>query len=305
MRIVVDVGLLRNNLKKEIASKIFSWIDIRNNFYNFGLSLLEDIFKIDNIGIFTNQLNDAIRVRNVNRQIPIVLTKISNIDQIYDVIINNIILVISDYNQLESIIKLNLQDKLSIIIQLNIDNYEDGIKYNCYNKVYDFIRTHKEFNLVGIYTIVNDMNNDINKFISIVNEKPVRSFIIGFKHELVSDNFISKEIFNNSVRYELNVDKGYKLLKGDIFVNKKVKKDCYGIRIKADNIDLNLINRIVIDNIRFKTIKYNYNTLFMIGNAPIKSGKKIDITHLITNNCYTNWPVVYVLNGKILNLSIL
>ena len=122
--------------------------------------------------------------------------------------------------------------------------------------------------------------------------------------DFVSDGFASKDLFINAIRYELNVDKCFKLTKNDYFINKKIKKDCYGLRIKADNIDLSLIDKIKIGENTYKTIKTNHNTLFMIGKDVVKAGKKVDITDKIPNNCYTNWPVVYILNGKVINLSI-
>ena len=299
MRTVVNLGILRDNLKDKLSNKLFSWIDVRNNFYNFGLNILEDIFKFDNIGIFTNDLKDAIRIRNVNKNVPIVLTNFKNIDQIYDLVVNNITLVIKEYSQLEEIEALNLQDKLSLMIQININNFEDGIKCKNFTKTMEYIDSCNCFTVVGIFTVVNDTkNNDISGFKDIIFKSQLRSFVIGSSIDYVSDGFISKEIFNNAINYELNVDKCFKLSKGDLFISKKIKKDCYGIRIKADNINLSRIDKLFIDGEKYISVKTNYNTLFMIGKNMVKAGKKIDITSLIPNNCYTNWPVFYFLNGK-------
>ena len=305
MRTVVDLAIVRNNLKKEISNKLFSWVDVRNDFYNFGLNLLEDIIKYDNIGIFTNSLKDAIKIRNVNRNIPIALTNITNNDQIYDLIINNITLVIKDYIQLEEISNLDIKDKLSIILQIDIDNYEDGIKCKNYSKAVSFIESMPLVSLLGIYTVVNDKkHNNISLFKEIVENSQVESFVIGGDEDFVTDGFVSKDLFRDAIKYELNVDKCFKLAKNDLFINKKIKKDCYGVRIKANNIDLSNITSLDIGGIKYKRVKYNHNTLFMIGNESVKTGKKIDITGKIPNNCYTNWPVTYILSGKVVNLYI-
>ena len=115
MRTIVDLSIVRDNLKNHLNTKLFSWIDVRNNFYNFGLNLLEDLIKYNNIGIFTNTFEDALKIRNINKSLPIILTNIKNIEQAYDLVVNDITLVIKDYNQLEEITNLNIIDKLSIM----------------------------------------------------------------------------------------------------------------------------------------------------------------------------------------------
>ena len=304
MRTIVDLSIVRDNLKNHLNTKLFSWIDVRNNFYNFGLNLLEDLIKYNNIGIFTNTFEDALKIRNINKSLPIILTNIKNIEQAYDLVVNDITLVIKDYNQLEEIANLNIIDKLSIMLQIDINNYEDGIKCKNFSKVASLLEKNSFLNLAGVYVVVNDKKNNLDDFKELIDKEQLRAFVIGDEVDFVSDGFVSKDLFSNAIRYELNVDKCFKLTKNDLFINKKIKKECYGIRIKADNIDLSLIDKVIIGSSSYKTIKTNHNTLFMIGKDVVKAGKKVDITSKVPNNCYTNWPVVYILNGKGVNLSI-
>ena len=306
MRIVVDINILRNNIKRQLGSSLFGWIDVRNNMYNLGLNLLEDIFKINNIGVFTNSLKDAIKIRNVNPQVPIILTNIINLEQVYDVIINNITLVIKDINQIEEINELKLKDKLSTIMQINIDNYEDGIKIKNYNKALKTMEDSNNFSNIGVFTIVNNSKyNNLDDFKRLLLSNHFEhSFVIGEEVDYISDSFVSANIFDKVIKYELNVDKSYKLTKNSIFINKKIKKDCCGIRVKADNIDLSTIKFLIIDGIKYKTVAVNYNTLFLVGKNYVKIGKKIDVTNYIPQNCYTNWTCVYNLNGKIINFNV-
>ena len=304
MRTIVDLSIVRDNLKNHLNTKLFSWIDVRNNFYNFGLNLLEDLIKYNNIGIFTNTFEDALKIRNINKSLPIILTNIKNIEQAYDLVVNDITLVIKDYNQLEEIANLNIIDKLSIMLQIDINNYEDGIKCKNFSKVASLLEKNSFLSLAGVYVVVNDKKNNLDDFKELIEKEQLRAFVIGDEVDFVSDGFVSKDLFSNAIRYELNVDKCFKLTKNDLFINKKIKKECYGIRIKADNIDLSLIDKVIIGSSSYKTIKTNHNTLFMIGKDVVKAGKKVDITSKVPNNCYTNWPVVYILNGKGVNLSI-
>ena len=304
MRTIVDLSIVRDNLKNHLNTKLFSWIDVRNNFYNFGLNLLEDLIKYNNIGIFTNTFEDALKIRNINKSLPIILTNIKNIEQAYDLVVNDITLVIKDYNQLEEITNLNIIDKLSIMLQIDINNYEDGIKCKNFSKVASLLEKNSFLNLAGVYVVVNDKKNNLDDFKELIEKEQLRAFVIGDEVDFVSDGFVSKDLFSYAIRYELNVDKCFKLTKNDLFINKKIKKECYGIRIKADNIDLSLIDKVIIGNSSYKTIKTNHNTLFMIGKDVVKAGKKVDITSKVPNNCYTNWPVVYILNGKVVNLTI-
>lgn len=301
MKVIVDVNTVRNNINQNIDSNLFNWIDIRNNFLNIGLDLVEDFLKIDNIGFVTNNIKDALRIRNVNKSIPIILLGIDNVDQVYDLIMNNIILGINDYSLLNDIKELNIKDNLSIFIQIDINNYEDGISIKNYKKFKE--SNNDSIKIVGLYSIINDKKNQISDLEELLEEERLNSFAIGIKSPIFTDGFLSYELLNGVIKYQVKVGKCIPLKKGDVFVNKKIKNDCYGIKIVNYFEDRDNLSKIVIDNTTYKIVSSFDNTLYLIGPSAIKNGKKVDITPYINKNSYINYQVIYNLNGKTINYT--
>ena len=299
MKVIVDINTIRNNFKNNINSNLFNWIDIRNNFMHTGLGLLEDFLKIDNIGFVTDNIKDALKIRNVNSHIPIIVMGIDNIEQVYDLIMNNIILGINDYSLMNDINELGIKDDLSLFIQIDINNYEDGISIKNYKKLKD----KDNITILGLYAVFNDNHNNIDDLKVLLEEEGLSSFAIGLKDKLFTDGFISSELLDNAIKYQVKVNKCIPLKKGDIFVNKKIKNDCYGIKITHIYEDLSKYNKLSIEDDSYKIIKYVDNSLYLIGKNPIKINKRIDITKYITSNLYINYPFIYNLNGKIINYT--
>ena len=299
MKAVIDVGIVRSNLKSRINNKLFNWIDIRHNFFNHGLSILEDLIKVEKIGIFTDDINNALKIRNINKYIPIILTKIDNIEQIYDVIMNDLILSVDDIDLFNKIINLGIKDKIELAIKININNYEDGMSIKNYNKLLETVKLNKLINIYLVYTKVNNIKyNDISDFEQLINKEQISSFVIGKDVAFTSDGFISKELFNNAIEFKLLVDKCYKLTKGDIFVNTKIRKDCFGIKIIADNIGQYCLRSLKIDNENYKVVYVNDDTMFLIGKTSVKSNKTICVPDKNINNYHVFLPTNYKLNDK-------
>ncbi len=305
MKIVVDIGQIRTNIKQLISSKLFNWIDIRNNFYGFGINLIEDLIKMDNIGFYTDDLKIALKIRNVNKTVPIILTKINDIDYIYDVIMNNIILSVDDAEIMDEILNANIEDKINIALRIDIKNFEDGITLREYKKIKEQLKDNKYIDITNVYTICNnEKNNDLDIFKSVIENANISSFIIGTNKDYTSSGFISKEIFNGAVKYKITVSKCYKLNKGDIFIDTKIRKECYGLRIKLLNAESFNIKEVLVEDNKYKAILANDYTLYLIGKKPVKNGKSIDITNFIWQKHHVNWPIYYKLNEKNINLTV-
>ena len=305
MKAVVDVGQIRNNIKDKMKYKLFNWIDIRNEFQNYGITILEDILKFEKIGLISDDLSAAIQIRNVNKIVPIIVTKIKNMDQIYDIIMNNLILSIDDIDMFNDLCHLKIQDPLQIAIRIDINNYEDGISSKNYLKIKEYLKSNKNIFLYLLYAKTNDNKyNNLEQFRELVRSEQASSFIIGKDVEFTSDGYLFKEVFANSLTYKITINKCYKLTKGTLFVNTKVKKDCYGIKIIAQNIDLTDLKKLKIDQTIYKAVYYNEDTLFLIGNEGVKSGRTIDLPKEIKVNNYSKLPIIYKLSDKTINFNI-
>ena len=305
MKAVVDVGQIRNNIKDKMKYKLFNWIDIRNEFQNYGITILEDILKFEKIGLISDDLSAAVQIRNVNKIVPIIVTKIKNMDQIYDIIMNNLILSIDDMDMFNDLCHLKIQDPLQIAIRIDINNYEDGISSKNYLKIKEHLKSNKNIFLYLLYAKTNDNKyNNLEQFRELVRSEQASSFIIGKDVEFTSDGYLFKEVFANSLTYKITISKCYKLIKGTLFVNTKVKKDCYGIKIIAQNIDLTDLKKLKIDQTIYKAVYYNEDTLFLIGNEWVKSGRTIDLPKEIKVNNYFRLPIIYKLNDKTTNFNI-
>ena len=114
--------------------------------------------------------------------------------------------------------------------------------------------------------------------------------------EISSDALTAPIVKTASIK--LTINKCYKLNKGMLFINTKIKKECYGIKIVAYNIDLSQIRCLIIDETKFKAIYCNDDTLFMVGNKNIKSNRTINIPDKYLKNNYASFPLYYKLNDK-------
>ena len=305
MKAIVDVNKIRNNIREKMNYKLFNWIDIRNNFYNYGLDVLEDILKFERIGLVTDDLKVALKIRNVDKKIPILLTNIQNQDQVFDIIMNDLILSVDNMDLYSDICNLELKDTMQIAIRIDINNFEDGISVKNYQKIRESLKTNKNIIVNLIYAKVNcPKYNDLKQFETLVNSEQISSFVIGQDAWFTSDGFISKEIFEDATEFKLTINKCYKLTKGMMFVNTKIKKDCYGIKIIAQNVDLANVKKIMIDNFWYKTVFFINDTLFLIGKNSVKANKSISIPDGAVMCNASKVPYIYKINDKTLNYSI-
>ena len=300
MQVVVDINVLKDNLKTSIADKLFNWIDIRDNFNNMGINTLQHVLNIDNIGLFTDSLEDAITIRNFNKYIPIIVSRIERTEQVFDIIMNNLTLSIDDLDTLNEINKLNIKDKLSIVLLIKSDDYEDGISVKGYYKAKEIIKSNNYYIFNGLYTFVsNEKSKNLDDFKNIVSLERSNSFCIGSKEEFTSSGFISKELKKGVISIHTPILKAYKLNGNTCFGGKKIKKECYGIKLKAPNFKNKEYHYINIDSEKWKIVNYVDDILYLIGNISLKTGKKIDLTNYYLDSII-NYQISFQLNGKML-----
>ena len=301
MRLVIDVNKLKELIIDNIKNNLFNWIDIRNNFNNLGISVLEELLKIDNIGLYTDSIHDAIKIRNINKNVPIIVTNIKNNEQVYDLIINNLILAVNSASMLDEISTLDIKDKLLLAILIKTNDYDEGLRVKAYLK---FKETKKDvFVINNLFAFnSNTSNNLLDSYLDLVDKEKISSFIIGENNPRVSDGFINSFLLKDSVSIISDVKRSFKLEKNQIFEGKRIKKDCYGIKIKAYDFDFN-IKQIIIDNQKWKIVNYFDNYLFLIGANSIKSGKKIDLTDYYKNRCLAISKKSYYFNGKTIKFN--
>lgn len=305
MHIVVDINKLKDNLKDYIKDKLFCWIDIRNSFYGIGIAALKELLRYDNIGLFTDNLKLAIEIRNFNKYVPIIVEEIETIDQVYDVVMNNLILSTNDLQQLQDIKKLQLKDKLSLAIQISVNFYDDGLNIKNYIKCKELCAGN-DLEIAALYAKVSDEKNDaITDYEDLINKENINSFAIGYESEILSDGFAGKDLEAGVLKFSSNVLKSFKINKKEIFGGQKIKKDCYGIKIKAPYFDISKHKTIIIDDNKWRIIAYLDNVLYLIGENHLKAGKKVYLDNYYDNYYISFQKPLYLFNGKISNFDYL
>ena len=145
----IDNLLLNLNNLKDKYSYSYYIIDVSNNAFKLGMYII-NYLNIDNIYLYVNNFNDLLLVRKYNKDIPVIYSGLIN-DNIYDLIVNNAILLVKDINILN-----NIKDNINIMLDINKDM---GIyTKNNILELLDLIKINKNINLLGIISYVNKDN---------------------------------------------------------------------------------------------------------------------------------------------------
>ena len=168
MNYVNTIKINTNNLLSNIdtikENYAYSYIilDVSNNAFNHGMYIIHYLKdKIDYL--YVHDLSDLLLIRKYDKDIPVIYGGKVHQDNVYDLIINDAILVISNMEILKNIKSLNIKDKVTFILGIDPKGYFGIAKKE---DILDFLEwDHKYFELALLYPhqISHHCNEHVNQ----------------------------------------------------------------------------------------------------------------------------------------------
>lgn len=282
----IDNKIIENNTKEIIKkyNKYKYYIGVvKNNAYHHGIKIIDSLINSGINYLAVSSLEEALEIRKINNNIPILVLEPVSLDYLDDLLLNNITITIENLDYLKSLNEINLRYNLNIHLKIDSGMNRLGFKEN--NEINEAVRIIKEnekLTLEGIYTHFSTSGyNDIYYDLQLENFKNLTKDInlkeIPIVHIDKSLTLVrhKKENFTTGVRLgiilygfdnKVNVDNS---LKGKI---RNFKRNLY---IKKHNISESIID----NNLNLHTAFSLYSTVLSLRHI-----KKEDIVGY--NACY-------------------
>ncbi len=281
-KILKNIEIIKKqNLNKHLI------LDVSNNAFNHGLLFINYLNDIDYL--YVNNLDDVGKIRRLNRDIKIIYHGELNEDNIYDLIVNNVIIIIEDIKFLK---KININEEINILIY----------KQNKLNKdIKDFLTNNKYLKIVGFIIDDNENYETKNSKLLILS---LNDLEIG--NALKLDNLVygleNKKLFKKRTYYQaFNLQttikriKKYHQKKNIAIINfgylKGMKKEIKKVFIKNTWYEVKKIDKEETQIIVDKNIKINDIVEITSNNNPLDKYFKESNVSLFT--LFNNLPIVY------------
>ena len=152
----IDNNTLTSNVKEIIKYypnyKYYIGV-VKANAYGHGMYIINDLIKGGVNYLATSSLEEAIAVREYNKNIPVLCLEPINLSFIDEVISHNITITIESLPYLKELIKLNKKEKLTIHLKLDTGMSRLGFTDPAsLTEAYNLITNTKNLYLEGIYT---------------------------------------------------------------------------------------------------------------------------------------------------------
>ncbi len=151
-------------------------LDVSNNAYSHGMYLIK--YLPNNIYLYINNFNDVILARKYNKNISIIYGGEITLDNVYDLLINNVILLLKSNFILK---KIKTSDNINIMLNIDINGYDGLNTKQEIEEINNIINNNPNINLLGIiakikeedYLEFRDLISDLNnlKLIILNNEE--------------------------------------------------------------------------------------------------------------------------------------
>lgn len=267
--IEIDLDILRENTKTIIEKynnyKYYFGV-VKSNAYGHGEYIVNELVKGGINYLAVSYLEEAIKVREYNKDTPLLCFVPIDLNDLDLAIDNNVTLTISSYDYLKDLIKI-LNKKIKVHIKLDTGMNRLGIKnISEFDLIYKEIINNKYIELEGIYTHLGTVgvhektyDNQIEKFKELTKNIDLNK--IPIVHLTSSANLVSHEKieFANGVRL------------GSIL---------YGFNPTIRTSNKGIINK--LKNIRNKYMQKKYNLSKVITNVNLNIKPAITMyTHIL------------------------
>ena len=162
--IKINTNNLIDNIKyvKNNYDFCYYGFNVSNNAFFHGMYLINYLEGLVDY-LYVNNFNDLLMIRKYNKDIPVIYNGVINEDNVYDLIINNAIVVIHSGQLLQEIRSLKLKDTLSFVFYVDPKGL---VGINDKQDILDFLREdNKYFNLLGVMANPKEKEDDDFKYI--------------------------------------------------------------------------------------------------------------------------------------------
>lgn len=256
-----------NSIKKDYSYSYYI-MDVSNNAFSHGMYLIKYL-KQDIDYLYVSHFQDLQLIRRYDQSIPVIYDGDISLDNIFDLIMNNAIVIIRDFELLKQIKELNIKDSLSFLFQID-PNGVVGI--NSKQDILDYLEwDHKYFSLLGIIAQITE--KEYSDFQSII--QPLSNLLLVILNHEEDKNKIhgSNAIKLDRSIYGININKK-KLFQKNI----KIYQQIFSLHSKVKLIRENNHNK-----------KVQYIAIIPFGYC---HGMKIEIKNIYINN--TLYPVLRI-----------
>ncbi len=258
--IEIDLNKLKYNvctLKDTYDDYSYTFANLKNNCFGMGCGILETLIQNGINYVIVSTLSEALELRKINTQVPILVQSVLANDFVYDAILGNITISISDLENLRDIVSLKFKDVLKVHFLIDNGCNKVGLKSKEeVQEALDIIGQNEKIQLEGVYTelttygvLDNDYYHAFNHFLRCI--EGIDEEIIIHLNEPIMYHKKNKKV--NGIRFDLsllgieeNIDDGF-------ISNRKIKM----IEKKYDDLAFPDIDLLLIFTIKAKIIGLN------------------------------------------------
>lgn len=204
--IKVNKEYLLDNINK--IKKMYSYpyyiLDVSNHAFGAGMYIV-NYLKNQIDYLYVRDLKDAILIRKYDKEIPIIYNGFIHENNIYDLIINNVILVINRKEILDSILSLKIKDKFDLILNIDLNNYNGIYSKHIIEDIIDLLKNDIHIHILGIQATITEKNYHDLKYI--INPLKKLDLIILNYEEKKNKIKLSNAILLDSSIYGINQKK--------------------------------------------------------------------------------------------------
>ena len=136
-------------------------MDVSNNAFNHGIFIINYLKNIDYL--YVHNIEDIFKIRRLNKDIKIIYKGEINEDNIYDLVVNDVIIIL---DQIELLKKVNIKDECNLIIDLNKNNYKK------IREIKEFIDNNKYYKIIGLKAkVTKKSENNFREILNYFNNK--------------------------------------------------------------------------------------------------------------------------------------
>jgi len=154
--IEIDLNKLKYNvctLKDTYDDYSYTFANLKNNCFGMGCGILETLIQNGINYVIVSTLSEALELRKINTQVPILVQSVLANDFVYDAILGNITISISDLENLRDIVSLKFKDVLKVHFLIDNGCNKVGLKSKEeVQEALDIIGQNEKIQLEGVYT---------------------------------------------------------------------------------------------------------------------------------------------------------
>lgn len=257
--IEIDLDKLKYNvetLKNTYADYLVMFANVKNNAFGMGYKIIDTLIQNGVNYLYVSTLKEALEIRKMNVDIPILVNFEIDSEYIYDAIANNITITISDIDNLLKINELKLKDTLNI--HLLIDNGSNKIGLNKASDIklaIETIEANKSLNLEGIYTdlttygiLDEDFYDAVSRFLKVVKSIKGEDLIVHLNEPVM---YHKKHKCVNGIRFDISLLGIEENIDDSLSSNLKIRY----IEKKYDDLEFPDIDLKLIFSIKAKVMK--------------------------------------------------